>query len=172
QALPYPDASFDKSLALLVMNFIPDARKAASEMRRVTKPGGVVAAAVWDYGDGMTMLRTFWDAAVALDPSAETRHERRMPYCRKGELVALWTGSGLRQTEETSLVIPLDYESFEDYWQPFLTGQGPSGAYATSLPPERQRALRERLRRELLGEKPDMSFTLQARAWAVRGIAP
>ncbi|MGH2398124.1 MAG: class I SAM-dependent methyltransferase [bacterium] len=172
QALPYPDASFSKTLALLVMNFIADARRAAAGMRRVTKSGGVVAATVWDYGDGMTMLRTFWDAAVALDPDAEPRHERHMPYCRKGELSALWTASGLKEAKETSLVVPLDFESFEDFWQPFLTGQGPSGSYATSLPEERQQALRERLRRELSGVKPDMPFTLQARAWAVRGIVP
>jgi SAM-dependent methyltransferase len=172
QALPYPDASFDKTLTLLVMNFIPDARKAAAEMRRVTKPGGVVAAAVWDYGDGMTMLRTFWDAAVALDPAAQPRHERHMPYCRKGELSALWTATGLRETTETSLVIPLAFKSFEDFWQPFLSGQGPSGSYAAGLPRDRQQALREQLRRELLGEKPDMPFMLEARAWAVRGIAP
>lgn len=172
QALAYPDASFDKTLALLVMNFIPDARKAVVEMRRVTKPGGVVAAAVWDYGEGMTMLRTFWDAAVALDSTAEPRHERHMPYSRKGQLFSLWTATGLKDTKETSLVIPLAFASFEDFWQPFLSGVGPSGSYATSLPRERQYALRERLRQELLGEKPDTSFTLQARAWAVRGIVP
>jgi SAM-dependent methyltransferase len=172
QALPYSDASFDKSLALLVMNFIPDAPKATAEMRRVTRPGGIVAAAVWDYGEGMTMLRSFWDAAVALDSTAEPRHERHMPYSRNGELSALWTATGLKEIKETSLVIPLAFKSFENFWQPFLSGQGPSGSYATSLPPERQQALRERLRRELLGEKPDMSFSLQARAWAVRGIVP
>jgi len=172
QALSYPDASFSKTLALLVMNFIPDARRAAAGMRRVTKSGGVVAAAVWDYGEGMTMLRTFWDLAVALDPDSERLHERHMPYCRKGELMALWTASGLKETEETSLVVSLDFDSFEDFWTPFLTGQGPSGSYATSLSAERQQALRERLRRELSGEKPNMSFTLPARAWAVRGIVP
>ena len=172
QALPYPIASFDKTLALLVMNFIPDARKAATEMRRVTKPGGVVAAAVWDYGQGMTMLRTFWDAAVALDPAAEPHHERHMPYRREGELSALWTVSGLRDVKESSLMIPMAFESFEDFWQPFLSGQGPSGSYLASLPMERQQALRMRLRRDLLGEKPEIPFTLQARAWAVRGIVP
>lgn len=172
QALPYPDASFDKTFALLVMNFIPDARKAAAEMRRVTKPGGMVAAAVWDYGEGMAMLRTFWDAAVSLDPAAQPRHESHMPYCRKGELSALWTATGLKETKETGLVIPLAFKSFEDFWQPFLSGQGPSGSYATGLPRERQQSLRERLRQELLGEKPDIPFTLEARAWAVRGIVP
>lgn len=172
QALPYLDASFDQTLALLVMNFIPDAPKAAAEMRRVTRPGGIMAAAVWDYGEGMTMLRTFWDAAVTLDAAAEPRHERHMPYCRKGELSALWSATSLTGVMETSLVVPLTFDSFTDFWQPFLSGQGPSGSYATSLSPERQQALRERLRLELLSGKPDASFTLQARAWSVRGVVP
>ncbi|MBI2973617.1 MAG: methyltransferase domain-containing protein [Armatimonadetes bacterium] len=172
QALPYPDASFDKCLALLVINFIPDARKAVAEMRRVTRPGGRVAAAVWDYGDGMTMLNTFWDAAVAIDPAAEPRHERHMPYCRRGQLSGLWTEIGIQEVEETGLVIPMDFASFDDFWSPFLGGQGPSGSYVTSLPPDRQRALRERLRKELLAGKPDEPFTLEARAWAVRGTTP
>lgn len=172
QALPYPEASFDKTLALLVMNFIPDARKAAAEMRRVTKPYGTVAATVWDYGEGMTMLRAFWDMAVALDPAAEPRHERHMPYGREGELGTLWTTAGFEEIKETSLSIPLPFESFEDFWQPLLFGQGPSGSYAAGLTPERQQILRERLRREMLGDNPDTSFTLQARAWAVRGVVP
>ncbi len=172
QALSHPDASFDKTLALLVMNFIPDARTAAAEMRRVTRPGGVVAAAVWDYGEGMGMLRTFWDAAVALDPDAQGRHERHMPYCRKGELAALWTAKEFKEIRETALEMSMDFASFEDFWQPFLTGQGPSGSYATNLAPQRQHALRERLRQDLLKGEQDGPFALQARAWAVRGVVP
>jgi len=172
QALPYPDSSFDKCLALLVINFIPDARKAVAEMRRVTRPGGRVAAAVWDYGDGMTMLHDLWDAAVALDPAAEPRHERHMPYCRRGQLSALWTESGIEEVEETGLVILMDFASFDDFWSPFLGGQGPSGSYVTSLSPDRRQALRERLRKALLGGRPDGPFTLEARAWAVSGTTP
>ncbi len=172
QKLPYPDASFDKCLALLVINFIPDASKAVAEMRRVTRPGGHVAAAVWDYNDGMTMLRTFWDVVVALDPAAKPRHEGNMPFCRRGQLSTLWTKADLQQLEETALVISMDFTSFDDYWSPFLSGQGPSGSYAVSLAPDRQQALRERLRVQLLGAKSDRPFTLQARAWAVRGTVP
>jgi SAM-dependent methyltransferase len=172
QNLPYPDGSFDKCLSLLVVNFIPDARRAVKEMRRVTRPGGRIAAAVWDYGGGMMMLRILWDTAVALDPAAERRHERNMPYCRKGELTALWTESGLQQVEEASLVIPLDFSSFEDYWSPFLTGVGPSGSYVSSLTADRQRMLRDQLGEKLLGGKPRRPFTLEARAWAVRGVVP
>lgn len=169
QALPFPAASFDHCLSLLVVNFIPDARRAAQEMRRVTRPGGRVSACVWDYSDGMTMLRRFWDTAVALDPAAEPRHEGHMPHCRAGQLAALWRESGLRQIEETGLVIDTDFGSFEDFWAPFLDGQAPAPNYATALPPERQAALRERLRATLLGDRPDGPFALTARAWAVRG---
>lgn len=172
QNLRLPDKSVDASLASLVINFIPDARKAVSEMRRVTKPGGTVAACVWDYNEGMTMLRVFWDAAVALDPAAEKLDERHMPYSRKGQLAALWTASGLADVEDTALEIQLDFASFDDYWAPFLNGQGPAGAYAVSLPAERRAALENRLRAAVLRGRPDGPFTMKARAWAVRGRVP
>ncbi len=169
QTLPYPDADFDKCLSLLVLNFVPDARQAAGEMCRVTRPGGTVAAAVWDYGEGMEMLRILWDTAVALDPAAESRHDRNSPYCRKGELADLWTESGLQQVEETSLVIPLEFNSFQDYWRPFLTRVSRSSSYVSGLPAEHQRALQDCLRDKLLGGQGDRPITLQARAWAVMG---
>lgn len=172
QQLPYPDAAFDSCLSLLVLNFIPDASRALAEMRRVTRPGGRIAAAVWDYGEGMEMLRIMWDAAVSLDPSAEPRHERNMPYCRKGELASLWNEGQLQQVEESSLSIPLAFSSFEDYWVPFLTGVGPSGSYVSSLPAGRKRALRDQLRQTLVGGEANQPFTLQSRAWAVRGTVP
>ena len=172
QALPYEDASFDTCLALLVINHIPDPRKAASEMRRVTRPGGRTAAAVWDYGEGMTLLRTFWDAAVALDPAAEPRHERHMPCCRRNQLSTLWAESGLQEIEETALVIPMEFASFDALWAPFLEGQGPGGAYVASLTPDRRQALRQRLRQELSAGDSDQPIRIDARAWAVRGNTP
>jgi SAM-dependent methyltransferase len=172
QSLPYPDARFDKCLSLLVLNHVPDARRAAGEMCRVTRAGGTVAAAVWDYGEGMEMFRILWDTAVALDPAAESKHDRNSPYCRKGELAALWTVSGLQQVEETSLVITLEFNSFQDYWTPFLTRVSRSSSYVSDLPAERQRALQDRLRDRLLGGQGGRPFTLQARAWAVRGTTP
>ncbi|HET6948299.1 MAG TPA: methyltransferase domain-containing protein [bacterium] len=172
QALPYEDASFDACLALLVINHIPDPRRVVSEMRRVTRPGGRVAAAVWDYGEGMTMLRAFWDAAGALDPSAASHHEGHMPYCRKGELSVLWTETGLQGVEETALNLPMEFPSFDDYWAPFLGGQGPGGSYVAGLSTDRREALRERVRREVGVEDPARPITLQARAWAVRGSTP
>jgi SAM-dependent methyltransferase len=172
QALPYEDASFDRTLALLVVMFIPDAPRAAREMRRVTRAGGTVAAATWDGTGGMEMLRAFWEAAVALDASAEPRRDAHRPYSRSGELTVLWQEAGLERVEEEALLIPLEFTAFEDYWSPFLLGQGPPGAYVAGLAPARREALRARLRATLLGDGADGPFTLQARAWAVRGVVP
>ena len=172
RSLPLPDNAFDRCLSLLVMNFISDASKATAEMARVTRPGGTVAAAVWDYGEGMEMLRILWDTAVGLDPSAESSHERNSPYCSRGELGALWADSGFQDVSETALTIPLDFSSFEDYWTPFLAGVGPPGAYVTGLAAEAREELRERVQDRLLGGRGDGSFSLQARAWAVCGTVP
>ncbi len=172
QALRFADATFDKTLSLLVLNFVPQPAKALREMIRVTRPGGIVAAAVWDYGDGMEMLRIFWDEAVAFDPAIAGRDERHMPLCRKGQLAALWREHRLSDVDEQPLTVSLSFTSFDDYWLPFLAGQGPAGSYAASLSPQRADALRERLRKHLLGGSPDRPFALQARVWAVRGTVP
>lgn len=172
QALELPGQAFDKTLSLLVVNFIPDSTRALREMVRVTRTGGIVAAAVWDYGDGMEMLRVFWDEAVALNPAIAARDERNMPLCRAGELAVLWRANGLQQVDEQPIVIPMAFASFDDYWQPFLGGQGPAGAYTAALSSEARGALEARLRRRLLGERKDGPFTLQARAWAVKGVVP
>jgi SAM-dependent methyltransferase len=166
-ALAFADGSFDRALSMLVLNFVPDATRAVAEMARVTRPGGVVAAAVWDYGEGMEMLRVFWDEAVALDASA--RDEARMPLCRRGELGAVWRANGLADVREDALEIVQRFGSFDDYWAPFLLGQGPAGAHATALPEDARAALAARLRRRLLGDGGDHAFELRARAWAVRG---
>lgn len=172
QQLGFPDASFDRTLSLLVLNFIPDRAKALSEMARVTRPGGVVAAAVWDYGKGMEMLRLFWDEAVALNPSAGPSDERHMPLCRSGELAALWREHGLQNVKEDSLTIETRFSSFDDYWSPFLEKQGPAGAYVAGLSPGAREQLQQRLRRRLLGDGPDRPIVLTARACAVRGVVP
>lgn len=170
--LRFADASFDRTLSLLVLNFIPDPAKALDEMVRVTRPGGVVASAVWDYGDGMQMLRIFWDEAVGLRPAAEPRDERHMPLSRKGELGALWRARQLRDVAEEALTIQTRFATFEDYWLPFLDKQGPAGDYVATLAPEEREQLRLRLRARLIGNGPDRSIVLDARAWAVRGTVP
>lgn len=172
QALAFGDATFDHTMALLVMNFIPDHEKALAEMRRVTRPRGVVSACVWDYDAGMQMLRIFWDEAVALDPAIEPRDERHMKLSRQGQLAALWKKTGLVDIREEAVGIVQEYASFGDYWEPFTQGAGPGGAFVLALPEPRRRQLEARLRRRLLGDRHDGAFTLKASAWCVRGEVP
>jgi SAM-dependent methyltransferase len=167
QKLPFATGTFDASVSLLVFNFIPNPARALAEARRVTRPGGSVSAAVWDYGDGMRMLRIFWDAATALDPSADRLDEKHMPLCRQGELSELWARGGLQKVEESAFEITMKFENFDDFWDPFLLGQGPAGAYVKDLPKPGISALREEVRKRL-GD-PRGAFTLSARMWAVRG---
>jgi SAM-dependent methyltransferase len=167
--LRFDAASFDRTLSALMLNFVPAPATALREMCRVTRPGGTVAAAVWDYGDGMQMLRVFWDEVVALDAGADERDERHMPLCRSGELAALWRDQDLADVAEEALTIPMPFVSFEDYWEPFLEKQGPAGAYVASLSADARERLRQSLRRRLIGEHGDRPVTLSARAWAVRG---
>jgi SAM-dependent methyltransferase len=172
QQLRFADGSFDRTLSLLVLNFIPDRSKAVDELIRVTRAGGTVASAVWDYGQGMQMLRVFWDEAIALNPAADARDERHMPVSRKGELGALWRAHRLRDVSEELLTIRMRFSSFDDYWSPFLEEQGPAGDYVAALAPSEREQLRRRLRRRLLGDGPDRPIVLDARAWAVRGAVP
>ena len=139
QALRFKDASFDQTMALLVVNFVPDHNKAIVEMRRVTRPQGVVSACVWDYNVRMEMLRFFWDEVVALDPAMAPKDERNMKLSREGQLGELWKKTGLVNVQEKPLVIEQAYTSFDDYWEPFLKGAGPGGAYVVSLTDERRR---------------------------------
>jgi SAM-dependent methyltransferase len=170
QALAFPAAAFDAVVSALVLNFVPDPALAASEMLRVARPGGRVAAYVWDYGEGMQMLRSFWDAAVALDPGAATLDEGpRFPLCRPGPLRELWEAAGLREVEVRALEAPTRFRDFDDYWQPFLGGQGPAPGYCVELPASARDALRERLRRAL-PVTAEGAIELSARAWAVKGV--
>jgi len=168
--LHFPDAGFDRTLSLLILNFIPDPEGALREMIRVTRPGGTIAAAVWDYGQGMEMLRVFWDEAKALNRDADGRDERHMPLSKRGELPALWRKHDLRDVFDEALTIETPFSSFDDYWSPFLEKQGPAGAYVASLTANEREQLRLALQRRLLGDGPDHETVLSARAWAVRGV--
>jgi SAM-dependent methyltransferase len=171
EALPFGDASFDVTLSQLVVNFMTDAPAGVREMRRVTRPGGTVASAVWDYAGGMTLLRRFWDAAVALDPAAAELDEgRSMAHCAPEELKRLWSDAGLGSVETSQLVVEGEYQDFDDLWRPLESGVGPSGAYAAALPAERRDSLRDELRGRL--EAGDGPFRLTARAWCVVGRVP
>jgi SAM-dependent methyltransferase len=170
--LPFPDATFDSSLSMLVFNFIPDPLQALQQACRVTRSGGVIAAAVWDYGGEMRMLRSFWDAAASIDQRAGDLDEARMPLCRPGELSDLWVKVGLISVVEQPLDIQMRFLSFEDYWHPFLLQQGPAGAYVSRLDADTLERLKAELRRRLSVSKEDVPFVLPARAWAIRGTVP
>jgi SAM-dependent methyltransferase len=170
RSLPLPDAAVDVAVSGLALNFVPESARAAAEMARVTAPGGVAAAYVWDYAEGMAMMRYFWDAAAALDPvAAELAEGNRFPLCRPQPLRELWTGAGLVRVSVTALDIPTVFASFDDYWNPFLGGQGPAPGYVASLPAEHRRELRDLLQARLPAGR-DGSVSLTARAWGVSGV--
>ena len=168
-AIALPDAQVDVVVSGLVLNFVPDIALALAEMSRVAAPGGTVAAYVWDYAEGMEMLRRFWDAAVELDADAAGLHEgRRFPLCRPAALQSAFEQAGLADVGVAPLEIATSFATFEDYWQSFLGAQGPAPAYVASMPEERRLRLREALRTRL-PVAGDGTLALRARAWAVRG---
>jgi SAM-dependent methyltransferase len=169
ESLPFEDGVFDLVLSQLVLNFMTDAVRGVREMARVAAPGAVVASAVWDYADGMTLLRRFWDAALRVDPDGAPDHDegRVMGYCSPAELEGLWSEAGLSEVTSGELQTSARYESFDSLWAPLEVGVGPSGAYAASLDDSRRTAVRDELR-TMLGD-PASPFTLNARAWYVRG---
>jgi SAM-dependent methyltransferase len=171
-ALPWRDHVFDATVCGLLLNFLPDAHLAVREMARVTAPGGVVAAYVWDYAAGMEMMRHFWDAAVAL--RAETAgldQGERFPLCQPEPLKALMTQAGLQSVEVYAIDIETRFRDFDDYWRPFLGGQGAAPSYVVALEEHARQRLREALRQRL-PVAADGSIRLRARAWAVKGTSP
>jgi len=168
-AIPLGDADADAVVSALLLNFLPDPPRALAEMMRVAAPGGVVAAYVWDYAEKMEMMRAFWDAAVEVTPAAAPVDEAvRFPLCRPEGLVGQFSAAGLTRVEVTPIDIATRFTSFDDYWRPFLGGQGPAPAYAVSLDEDARARLRDRIR-ERLPFGADGSISLTARAWAVRG---
>jgi SAM-dependent methyltransferase len=171
QALRADPATFDAAVAGLVLNFVPEPGRAVSEMARVTRPGGTVAAYVWDYAEGMQMMRHFWDAAAALDPrSRELDEGSRFTLCRPEPLADLFRSTGLENVEVRAIDVPTVFRDFDDYWSPFLGSQAPAPAYAMSLSQERRAALRECIRANL-PTNVEGEHHLTARAWAVLGVS-
>ena len=171
-ALPYEDEAFDAALSLLVLNFVPNAERAAREMVRVTKPGGVIAACVWDFRGGLTFLRVFADTAATLDPGGEAFRAKQFsaPFTGPGELGTTWTRLGLREVAQVALTIRMEFRSFADDWGRWLGGQGTVGAYVTSLSEEKRRLVEHHLRLAYLAGGEDGPRSFAATAWAVRGI--
>lgn len=170
QALTEKSASFDAAVSALALNFFPQPNDAVSEMARVVKPGGIVAAYVWDYAGKMELMRHFWDAASALDPNAHELDEaRRFPLCQPEALTELFQRVGLQHVEARAIDIATEFKDYDDYWSPFLGGQGPAPGYAMSLGEDKRVSLEERIRAGL-PFAPDGSISLVARAWAVRGV--
>lgn len=169
--LPFPDDHFNVIVSGLALNFVPEPSLAVAEFARVAASGGVVASYVWDYAEGMGMMRAFWDAAATLDPTAAELDEgRRFPLCRPDPLAGLWAAVGLSDVKVHAIDVPTVFDDFDDYWRPFLGGQGPAPGYAMSLSEEHRARLRELLHGRLTSD-PDGSIRLNARAWAVRGTA-
>jgi SAM-dependent methyltransferase len=167
--LPFAAAEADVAVAGLVLNFVPDPARGTSEMARAVRAGGIVAAYVWDYAGKMQLMRHFWNAAAQLDAAARELDEgRRFPICAPSALHDLFRGAGLHDVTVRAIDIDTDFRDFDDYWTPFLGGQGPAPTYARALPDDARSALRERLRASL-PTAVDGSIALVARAWAVRG---
>jgi hypothetical protein len=164
EELPWPDGTFDAALSSLVIGFMSDPDRGMREMARVTRPGGTVAACMWDIaGGGMKMLRYFWDAVREVDPGAQG--ERQMAGTQEGDIAHRLTDAGLGDVISGELTASADYTDFEDFWSAFTFGVGPAGHHLQSLSDEQQAGVREALRATV----PEGSFTLDARAWYARG---
>ncbi|HEX5556806.1 MAG TPA: methyltransferase domain-containing protein, partial [Gaiellales bacterium] len=166
EALPFRDGVFDAALAQLVVHFMTDPVAGLREMARVSRPGGVVAACVWDHAGERSPIAVLWRAAREFDSGVHD--ESDLAGAREGHLVELLRAAGLERVEATELEAPFAPATFEEWWEPFTLGVGPAGGYLAGLDEERQAAVRERSRAEV-GDGP---FSLPAFVWAVRGVSP
>jgi SAM-dependent methyltransferase len=172
QALPVESGTFDAAVSGLVLNFVPHPHEMLAEMSRAVRDHGVVAVYVWDYAGKMQMMRHFWNAAIALDPAARDLDEgRRFSICNPDALDELFQNAGLSQVQVRAIDISADFKNFDDYWSPFLGGQGPAPGYVMSLSEQRRAQLRERIYNSLPFAL-DGTISLMMRAWAAKGIKP
>jgi len=173
-ALDHGDGAFAGTAAQLVLNFVSNANVAIGEMRRVTRSGGTVVAAVWDFRGGLVYQRLFWDTAAGLDPRAGAARDRLFSgaLALPDGLPKLFGAAGLTDVQRSSLTIRMTYANFDDYWQPLLGGQGPVGTYITALEDAQRRRIEDAVRRAFYSGSPDGERSLTATAWAVRGAVP
>jgi ubiquinone/menaquinone biosynthesis C-methylase UbiE len=173
-ALPCDNASFAGVAAQLVLNFVPQPHRAVAEMRRVTRPGGAVVAAVWDFRGGLVYQRLFWDTAAGIDPRAAVARDRLFstPLALPDGLRKLFEDAGFNQIRRTSITIRMDYANFDDYWRPLLGGQGPVGTYVAGLSSDLLGGIEAAVKGAYCCGAPDGERSLTATAWAVRGVAP
>ena len=173
-ALPWSDGQFAAAFTQLVLTFIPAPEAAVRQMRRVTRRGGVVVGAVWDFRGGLVYQRIFWDTAVAVDPSAAAVRDRLFshPLSLPDGLTDLWNATGLVRVARESVTIRMDFSDFGDYWEPLLGSQGPVGAYVSGLTPAMRSVLRERVCDACLSGSPDAPRSMTATAWVVRSVVP
>jgi SAM-dependent methyltransferase len=173
-ALPFEDRQFDHTLSMLVLQFIPDAEKAISEMRRVTRPGGTVAAATWDSRGGFVWFRMFWDTAAMLDPEANARRAKACarPTTHPGGLERAWQAAGLTEVVQDMLTIRMDFASFADFWAPLEGNDGPYAEYVRTLTPEKKAVFRDKLRLAYIDGEADGPRSYAATSWVVKGQVP
>jgi ubiquinone/menaquinone biosynthesis C-methylase UbiE len=173
-AMPFAEATFDLSLSMLVLAFIPEPQRAVREMVRVTKPGGTVAACMWDLRGGLVFGRMFWDTAAALDPNAVELRGKGLsrPITRQGGIAGEFKAAGLRDVQETVLTIPMSFANFEDFWAPFEGRDGNFAAYVSGLDAARKDRFKSALRLAYLDGSPDGPRIYFASAWAARGVRP
>lgn len=170
QALPVDPGSFDVAVSGLVLNFVPQPDLMVAQMAQAVRTNGIVGLYVWDYAGKMQFMRHFWNAAAAVDPAAYDLDEgRRFPFCQPDALRQLFEGAGLQVMETRAIDIHTDFKDFDDFWNPFLGGQGSAAGYAMSLSEEQRARLRDRLYNSL-PFAVDGSIPLLARAWAIKGI--
>jgi SAM-dependent methyltransferase len=173
-ALPVSENQFDRALSMLVLHFVSDPDQAVSEMLRVVRPGGIVAATVWDTFGGMPSQRIFWDTIAAIEPSALARRGLALvrPMTFPGEMTRAFVGAGLQQITEATLTIRMEFAKFDDYWLPLINGQGTLAAFLSTLPDGVPEKVQASVRRAYLCDQPDGPRSFASVAWAVKGMVP
>ncbi len=173
-ALPFAEKQFDRALSMLVLHFVSDPVQAVREMRRVVRPGGVVAATVWDTFGGMPSQRMFWDTVAAIEPSALGRRGLSLvrPMTFPHEMTRAFVDAGLQQVAEATLTIRMDFAEFDDYWVPLINGQGTLAAFLSGLPDGVAEKVQAGVRQAYLCDRPDGPRSFASVAWAAKGTVP